>query len=123
MLTGFIFGIGIDVAVGQLKHISGTKVAGGGSAKAMKNKKGGAHENQVDPAGRQVHPGSGRPESDVVIIFRYVRFTWHQYKRSDTLPSEIPNHCWQPDELPPQIGLGCGSQNSEKGDAQWRKKK
>jgi sulfate permease, SulP family len=28
VLTGFIFGIGIDVAVGQLKHISGTKVAG-----------------------------------------------------------------------------------------------
>ncbi len=28
VLTGFIFGIGIDVAVGQLKHITGTKVAG-----------------------------------------------------------------------------------------------
>ena len=28
VLTGFIFGIGIEVAVGQLKHISGTKVAG-----------------------------------------------------------------------------------------------
>jgi MFS superfamily sulfate permease-like transporter len=28
VLVGFIFGIGIDVAIGQLKHITGTKMAG-----------------------------------------------------------------------------------------------
>ena len=28
VLTGFIFGIGIEVAVGQLKHITGTKIVG-----------------------------------------------------------------------------------------------
>ncbi len=28
VLVGFVFGIGIDVAVGQLKHVSGTHVTG-----------------------------------------------------------------------------------------------